>query len=49
MRDRSYKDDREHFAGDQSTAIHVRCHGSANVQGRENPKTVFERHLWVNF
>lgn len=35
MRDRSYKDDRKHFAGDQSTPIHVRCHGSANVQGRE--------------
>lgn len=34
MRDRCYKNNWQHFVGDKSTAIHVRCNGSANVQGR---------------
>lgn len=39
MRDRCYKDDRKHFAGDQSTTVHVCRHGSANVQGRVKKNT----------
>lgn len=30
---RRYQNDREYFAGDKSTTIHVCSHGSANVQG----------------
>lgn len=35
MRNSCYKNDRQHFAGDQSSTVHVRCNGGANVQGRE--------------
>lgn len=34
MCNRCYKNDWKHFVGDKSSAIHVRRHGSANVQGR---------------
>lgn len=34
MRDRCHQNDRQHIIGNIVTAIHVRCHGSANVQGR---------------
>lgn len=35
MRDRCNKNDWQHFVGDKSPTVHVRCHGGANVQGRE--------------
>lgn len=34
MRDRCNKNDRQHFIGDKSSAIHVCGYGGANVQGR---------------
>lgn len=49
MRDCSYKDDWKHFAGDKSTPIHVRCHGGANVQGREKLNSNFLMTPLVKF
>lgn len=34
MRDRCHQNDRQHIIGYIITAIHVRCNGRANVQGR---------------
>lgn len=34
VRDRCNQNDRQHFVGNVLAPIHVRGHGSANVQGR---------------
>lgn len=34
VRDRCHQNDRQHFVGNLIATVHVRCHGSPNVQGR---------------